>query len=60
MQCCIAIAATQDYLHATTILKVTMVSKQLKLSAALSFVLMTGFAIDSQLATIAPQPLIGG
>ena len=42
------------------ILKVIMMSKQLKLSAALSFVLMTGFAIVSQLATIAPQPLIGG
>ena len=42
------------------VLKVTMMSKQLKLSAALSFVLMTGFAIVSQLATIAPQPLIGG
>ena len=35
-------------------------SKQLKFSAALSFVLMTGFAVISQLGAAAPQALIGG
>ena len=41
--------------------KVTIMSKQLKLSAALSFVLMTGFAAMSQLAPLlSAQQLIGG
>lgn len=35
-------------------------SKQLKLSAALSLVLMTGFALLAQLSAVAPQALIGG
>lgn len=35
-------------------------SMQLKFSAALSLVLMTGFAVMSQLGAIAPQALIGG
>lgn len=36
-------------------------SKQLKVSAALSLVLMTGFAIVTQLHTaLTVQPLIGG
>jgi hypothetical protein len=36
-------------------------SKQLKLSAALSLVLMTGFAIATQFnAVLSAQPLIGG
>ena len=35
-------------------------SKQLKLSATLSLVLMTGFAVLAQLNAIAPNALIGG
>ena len=35
-------------------------SKQLKLSATLSLVLMAGFAVFAQLAAVAPQALIGG
>lgn len=35
-------------------------SKQLKLSAALSFVLMAGFAAVAQLSAVTPQALIGG
>ncbi len=35
-------------------------SKQLKFSAALSLVMMAGFAMISQIGAVAPQALIGG
>ena len=61
MQCCIAIEAAQAYLTIGTFQKVMTMSKQLKLSAALSLVLMTGFAAVSQFgALLTAQPLIGG
>lgn len=60
LQCCIAIGAVNAYLPLKNSPGIFPMSNQLKLSAALSFVLMGAFALLAQLHTAAPQVLIGG